>query len=101
MRPAFRSVITLSTASRISGEDTALIWVRASHARSMVFCSSWVMRSSEGFSGVGHDAARSFQAFVDAGHEREADAARSRVDAVRLARQQAAGKHGDIVLSEQ
>ena len=35
------------------------------------------------------------------GDQREADAAGTRVDAVRLARQQAAGQHRDIVFCEQ
>jgi hypothetical protein len=40
----------------------------------MVACSRWVLMKA-GFSGVGDDALGGFQAFVDAGHQRHADAA--------------------------
>ncbi len=40
-------------------------------------------------------------ALLGLGHQRHADPSAARVDAVRLARQQAAGQHGHIVLSEQ
>ena len=44
------------------------------------------------------DAMRRFQAFIDLGDQRHADAVVARVDAVRIARQIAAGQYGDIIL---
>src|SRR3569623_1446747 len=100
--------ITAMTASLTWGSALrGVISARRSKASSMVFCRSCMvfsLKMSEGIgvrgkgSGVNRDALRRFDAGVQAVDQRDADEALARVDGGGVAREVAAGQHGDVLL---